>query len=109
MAFVIRAKNDQQTLLASSELAAYPVLVEGEHWYFHPNQVNMKYLKQSERTWKCPYRGIGNWYNLDVPGIRANNVAWIYPHADGDYAHFAGYIGFWGRETAISTAEQTLE
>jgi hypothetical protein len=31
----------------------------------------------------------------------------MYPDADGNYAHITGYIGFWGRETTISIAEQT--
>lgn len=107
MVFLIRAKDDQQTLLASSELAASSVHIEGDNWYFHPHQVHMNHLKRSERTWKCPDRGIGYWYDLDVPGLQANNVAWVYPDADGDYASIAGCIGFWGRETAISSAKQT--
>ena len=109
MAYIVKAKNDEQTVLASSEKTSDPIIVMGDNWYFHPGQVSLDVLKRTDRIWKCPDRGIGYWYDLSAPGMKVRNVAWIYPDADGDYVDVAGLIGFWGRETPVSVSEDTVD
>jgi uncharacterized protein (DUF427 family) len=105
----IIARNDEQTLLASSDKYDSPIIMQDDNWYFLPEQINMDYLQLTDRTWKCPDRGVGYWYDLVAPGLEARNVAWAYPEAKGQHESIAPRIGFWGRDTAISTAEDTVD
>lgn len=107
MAYIIRANNEEKTLLASSNESNRYIVIESDNWYFHPEQVNMECLVKTDKTWACPHRGIGYWYNLEAPGISINNVAWCYPNADGGYANIKGLMGFWGRDTPASIAKIT--
>lgn len=105
MTQIIKIKNAEGTILASSENASHQVYeVEGQ-WYFHPEQVNMNYLKKTQRSWKCPYKGIAFWYDLETPDTQSQNIAWIYPEAIGKFNPIADYIGFWSTETQVSLAE----
>ena len=105
MAYIIRANNEEKTLLALSNESQHYIVVESDNWYFHPEQVDMQYLVKTDKTWVCPHRGIGYWYNLEAPAISINNVAWCYPNASNGYANIKGLMGFWGRDTAASIAE----
>lgn len=106
MSQIIRVKNDEGTILASSEKAKYPIYKADGHWYFHPEQVNMAYLKKTTRTWNCPNKGPAYWYDLETTDIQSQNIAWAYPQASGAFSHLAGYIGFWGMETQVSVVEE---
>ncbi|MDQ7026370.1 MAG: DUF427 domain-containing protein [Anaerolineae bacterium] len=105
MAYIIRANNEERTVLALSNESNHYIVVESGNWYFHPEQINMEYLVKTDKTWTCPHRGIGYWYNLEAPGISIHNVAWSYPNASNGYTNIKGLIGFWGRDTAASIAE----
>lgn len=102
---IIKLKDEAQTVLASSNKADHAVYEIDGHWYFHPDQITMEYLKLTERSWNCPDRGPAYWYDLESPDLQSQNVAWAYAEPRGDAAHVAGYIGFWGVETAVSIAE----
>lgn len=100
MALLIRAKNDEQTQLACCDDAR---IVE-RAWYYSPDKVDMRYLTKSERTYNCPYKGIAHWYDLDAPGITAQNVAWVYEQPMQGFEHIAGRIAFHERETSATRA-----
>jgi uncharacterized protein (DUF427 family) len=104
MSLVIRAKNDAQTVLAAGDENQDEVIVLEENWYFAPDAVNQEHLTKTERTYLCPYKGTAYWYDLDAPGIKARNVAWVYENAAPDYDHINGYIAFYPRETSGTVA-----
>jgi uncharacterized protein (DUF427 family) len=106
MTQIIKVKNAEGTILASSDKASHPVYEIEGHWYFHPEQVAMSRLEKTQRTWKCSYKGIAIWYNLNLSDKQFQNVAWEYTNPPQDYRHIEGYIGFWGAETKISVAER---
>jgi hypothetical protein len=43
------------------------VVVEGNH-YFPMSTVNMEYLKPSETTTVCPWKGVASYYSINVDG-----------------------------------------
>lgn len=105
---IIRVKNAEGTILASSENSPHEVKRVDGHWYFHPEQVNLNYIKKSGRFWNCPDKGCkAFWYDLDAPDVKSQNVAWIYPDPNNKFSDIAGYIGFWSIETQVSIAEET--
>ena len=41
------------------------VVVEGNH-YFPPESVDRDYLRPSERTSVCPWKGLASYYDIEV-------------------------------------------
>jgi uncharacterized protein (DUF427 family) len=74
------------------------------NWYFAPETVDMQYLKVTERTYTCPYKGTCFWVDLDSPTVKAQNVAWIYREPKTGYEFIKDQVGFYARDTAGTTA-----
>lgn len=68
--------------------------VEGNH-YFPPESVNMQYLKKSDTSTVCHWKGTASYYSLEIDGKINNDAAWYYPDpkplADG----IKDRIAFW--------------
>lgn len=86
--------------------------IEGEtvrefenHWYFNPEAVNMAYLRVTERTYHCPYKGICYWIDLVTPTVIARNIAWVYREPRPGYEFIKDLIAFYARETSATRAE----
>jgi uncharacterized protein (DUF427 family) len=69
-------------------------VVEG-NVYFPPDAVNKKYLRASEHTSHCPWKGDASYYTLAVNGEENANAAWYYPETFAKAAHIKGHIAFW--------------
>ncbi len=54
------------------------VVVEGNQ-YFPAEAVKSKFLKPSEYTSVCPWKGTAHYYHLEVDGMKNENAAWYYP------------------------------
>ena len=109
MKMKIYAQNAEQTLLASAESQSGQFeLLEG-NWYFDAAIVNMQYLRQTERTYVCPYKGTCYWIDLEAPGVKARNIGWVYPEPAPDYRSIKGRIAFYGRETSGTIAREEAE
>jgi uncharacterized protein (DUF427 family) len=78
-------------ILASSE---HTVVVEGNH-YFPPSSVDMNYLKPSNKTTSCPWKGTANYYDVQVDGQTNEGAAWYYASPKPDASHIAGLVAFW--------------
>lgn len=109
MTQIIKAKNADGTILASSEKSTHQVYQVDGHWYFHPEQVNTTFLKETKRSWNCPDKGIAYWYDLETSDVQSQNVAWIYPKVSDEFSYIADYIGFWGIETHVSVVEMETD
>jgi uncharacterized protein (DUF427 family) len=75
------------------------IVLEG-HWYFPPSVVDMQYLRVTERTYTCPYKGVCYWIDLEAPGARAQNIAWVYRDPKPGFEMIKDWIGFFARDTA---------
>jgi uncharacterized protein (DUF427 family) len=69
-------------------------VVEGNH-YFPPNSLNMQFFKQSDKTSVCSWKGLANYYDLEVKGNSNKDAAWYYAEPKSAASNIAGYIAFW--------------
>jgi uncharacterized protein (DUF427 family) len=79
------------TVIAQSNAT---VVVEGNH-YFPAESVNRDYLKPSDTTTVCPWKGTANYYTVTV-GDRSNpDAAWYYATPKPAARQIEGHIAFW--------------
>jgi len=69
------------------------IVIEGNH-YFPPQDVKDQYLKSSEKTYTCPWKGHADYFHLDVEGEKNPNAAWVYPEPKEAAQEIAGYLAF---------------
>jgi uncharacterized protein (DUF427 family) len=70
------------------------IVVEGNH-YFPPESVKMDFLLPSSTTTRCPWKGVANYYSLEVDGERNEDAAWYYADPSAAAAKIKGYLAFW--------------
>ena len=70
------------------------VVVEGNH-YFPPESVNESFLKPSETTSVCSWKGTANYYTLSVDGAENADAAWYYASPKNAARQIAGRVAFW--------------
>jgi uncharacterized protein (DUF427 family) len=70
------------------------VTVEGNA-YFPPESVNPTYVKPSETTSTCPWKGTANYYSLVVDGKENTDAAWYYAHPKDAAKEIEGHVAFW--------------
>ncbi len=70
------------------------VVVEGNH-YFPLDSVNDAFLKPSDTTYECSWKGTANYYTLTVAGAENPDAAWYYANPKEAAQEIAGRIAFW--------------
>ena len=70
------------------------IIVEGNH-YFPPDSVEESFLRDSDHTTVCPWKGDASYYDVVVGDTVASNAAWYYPEPKDAASEIAGYIAFW--------------
>lgn len=79
------------TVLAESDQT---VVVESNH-YFPLQSVKMEYLKKSGNTYQCHWKGVADYYSVEVDGQVNPDAAWVYPEPTAAAKQIKGYFGFW--------------
>ncbi len=69
------------------------VVVEGNH-YFPASSVTDDFLRPSETTSECPWKGTPNYYTLSVAGAEDPNAAWHYASPTNAAQEIAGHNAF---------------
>ncbi|GGP80458.1 DUF427 domain-containing protein [Saccharothrix coeruleofusca] len=69
-------------------------IVEGNH-YFPLESVRSQYLRPSETTSVCPWKGTANYYSLHVNGEENTDAAWYYAEPKEAASNIKGRIAFW--------------
>jgi len=69
-------------------------VVEGNH-YFPPNSLNMQFFKQSDKSTVCSWKGLANYYDIEVNGNSNRDAAWYYAAPKSAASNITGYIAFW--------------
>jgi uncharacterized protein (DUF427 family) len=69
-------------------------IVEGNH-YFPPESVREEYLRPSEQTTFCGWKGDAAYYTLRVNGEENENAAWYYPQPYDAAAQIKDYVAFY--------------
>jgi len=70
------------------------VVVEGNH-YFPLASVNESFLKPSNKTTVCPWKGTANYYSLSVAGAENSDAAWYYASPKDAANEIEGRLAFW--------------
>ena len=70
------------------------VVVEGNH-YFPPADVREEFLRASDHTSICPWKGTARYYSIEVEGQTNVNAAWYYPDPKAAASEIAGRVAFW--------------
>lgn len=70
------------------------IVLEGNH-YFPFDSVNQEYLKVSAHTSTCGWKGLANYYSLEVAGKVNENAAWVYKTPKTAAAEIKEYLAFW--------------
>ncbi len=70
------------------------VVVEGNH-YFPLSAVNKAFLKQSDKTTTCPWKGTANYYTISVGGDENVDAAWYYAEPKSAARQIEGRVAFW--------------
>ncbi|MBP2339745.1 uncharacterized protein (DUF427 family) [Saccharothrix coeruleofusca] len=69
-------------------------IVEGNH-YFPLESVRSQYLRPSDTTSVCPWKGTANYYSLHVNGEENTDAAWYYAEPKEAASNIKGRIAFW--------------
>jgi len=70
------------------------VVVEGNQ-YFPIDAVRLEYLKESDHTSVCPWKGTASYYTLVVDGAENPNAAWYYSEPKPAAENIRGRVAFW--------------
>jgi uncharacterized protein (DUF427 family) len=70
------------------------IVVEGNQ-YFPPDAVKKEFLKPSQHTSECPWKGTAHYCTLEVDGMKNENAAWYYPHPKAAAAEIKDHVAFW--------------
>ena len=68
--------------------------VEG-NVYFPPAAVKFEYLKPTDSTSLCPWKGTARYYSVVVDGKEAKDAAWYYPDPKAPARQIKDHIAFW--------------
>ncbi|MGW2373362.1 MULTISPECIES: DUF427 domain-containing protein [Kitasatospora] len=81
----------QGTVVAESEDT---VVVEGNH-YFPVESVRVEFLRPSDTTTVCGWKGTANYYSLDVAGHTNPDAVWYYADPKPEAEQVRGRVAFW--------------
>ena len=68
--------------------------IEGNS-YFPFESVNKKYLRESQSTSVCPWKGKAFYYTLEVDGKTNKDAAWYYAEPKDAAKEIKGRVAFW--------------
>lgn len=64
-------------------------------YYFPPEDVVKEYLRSSNKSSYCEWKGPANFYSVKVNGKLVKDAAWFYPNPTERFAPLANYIAFY--------------
>jgi len=70
------------------------ILLEGNH-YFPFDSINQAFLRESSHTTTCGWKGLANYYSIDVNGKINENAIWVYRNPKTAASEIKGYGAFW--------------
>jgi len=86
----MRATWNRQTIAESDDI----VTVEGNA-YFPESALRREFVRPSEHTSICPWKGTASYYSLAVDGQTNANAVWYYPDPKPAATNIRGRVAFW--------------
>ena len=75
--------------------------------YFPAKSVKKSLLKKSKDTYTCPWKGLANYYNIEVKDKVNSSAAWIY-HNPEMAKRIKGWVGFWKGVKVTETGKEKV-
>jgi len=70
--------------------------------YIPKTDCNPAYLRPSDLTTACPYKGVANYYHIELEdGHRAENVVWWYRTPQLECAEIKGFVAFYDEKLDV--------
>lgn len=70
------------------------IVIEGNHYFPH-DSVAQEFLRDSDTTSHCPWKGEAHYHSLRVDGETNRDAAWYYPDPKPAAAEIKDRIAFW--------------
>jgi uncharacterized protein (DUF427 family) len=70
------------------------VVIEGNH-YFPPDSIKREYLAASDKQTTCHWKGVANYYHVQVGDKRNADAAWYYPEPKTAAKSIKDHLAFW--------------
>lgn len=70
------------------------IMVENNH-YFPPESVHMDLLKKNGEVYDCPWKGHGDYYDVQAGGKTNQGASWMYATPFPEAREIAGHFAFW--------------
>jgi len=70
------------------------IVIEGNH-YFPFSSVNQTFLRESTHTSVCGWKGLANYFSIEVESRVNENAAWTYKTPKASAAEIKNYVAFW--------------
>lgn len=70
------------------------VVVEGNH-YFPRASLRDEFIRDSEHSSFCPWKGTANYYHLEINGDTNSNAVWYYPEPYKKANQVRDRVAFW--------------
>ncbi|WPP53201.1 DUF427 domain-containing protein [Catalinimonas niigatensis] len=64
-------------------------------YYIPPEDIRMEYLKPTEHSSFCEFKGMAGYYSVEVKGKKNAQAGWYYPEPTKGFAALKGYIAFY--------------
>lgn len=64
-------------------------------YYIPQDDIKMEYLTPTSRRTMCEFKGVANYFTVEVGERRVENACWNYPNPTSAYEDMAGYICFY--------------
>ena len=78
-------------VIAESEVTK---VIEGNH-YFPPESIDRNFLKDSDHSSICFWKGEAAYYDIEIGGERNPNAAWYYPNPSAKASEIKDHVAFW--------------
>jgi uncharacterized protein (DUF427 family) len=70
------------------------VVIDGNH-YFPLASIHQQFFQASTHTSTCGWKGLANYYTINVDGKENENAAWVYKTPKEAASEIEGYVAFW--------------
>lgn len=84
------------------------IVVEGNH-YFPAESLDRRYVVESDKRTRCPWKGEAGYYTLEVDGERNPDAAWYYPEPSAAAEMVRGRVAFWRGVTVEPSEDEVVD
>jgi uncharacterized protein (DUF427 family) len=78
-------------------------------YYIPPEDVREDVLLGSEKTTRCPYKGIAAYWSVEAGGSRVDDLVWYYPDPIPEAAKIEGHLAFFNEKVDLEVDGEEQE